>query len=212
MNDQKIIPQGLIRKLRAKLGVSDEKFDRIYPDPICRASDMHWTPVCVAKRAAELLVDKEGARILDVGSGAGKFCLIGALSTNGIFTGVEQRDYLVSMSRGIAERNKVERVSFVHGNMIDIDWSGYDGFYLFNPFIENLYEEENKIDDRVPGAWVFYAKYVRIAQRKLYRAPEGTRVVTYHGFGGDMPTGYTLASSEPIGSDKLNLWIKDQAL
>jgi len=36
----------------------------------------------------------------------------------------------------------------------------------------------------------------------------GTRVVTYHGFGGKLPAGYALASREPAGGDALELWIR----
>lgn len=201
-------PAAVFRRLRAGQRVSDEKFDQIYPEPIHRLSDMHWTPVRVAKRAAELLVAKDGARILDVGSGAGKFCLVGALTTKGVFTGVEQRDQLVTMSRGIAERHGVQRVSFIHGNMMEVDWRDYDGFYLFNPFVENLYEERCKIDDAVSCTWYFYQKYIRFVQRMLFRALPGTRVATYHGFGGDMPPDYALALREPIASDEIRLWVK----
>ncbi len=202
-------PLDCIKKLRAKQRVSDKRFDQIYPDPIYRLSEMHWTPVRVARRAAELLVTHDGARILDVGSGAGKFCLVGALTTEGVFTGVEQRDYLVAMCRDLAIRHKIEDASFVHGNMMDMDWAHFDGFYLFNPFVENLYGDRFKIDQGVSNTWFFYEKYIRIVQRKLFRARKDTRVVTYHGFGGDMPPGYTLVRSEPIASDKLELWVKD---
>ena len=45
---------------------------------------MHWTPVHVARRAAQFLVTGPETRVLDVGSGPGKFCLVGALATQGI--------------------------------------------------------------------------------------------------------------------------------
>jgi len=51
--------------------------------------------------------------------------------------------------------------------------------------------------------------YVDAVCRRLSIATQGTRVVTYHGFGGHMPRGFRLASREKAGSDELELWIKD---
>src|SRR5438309_796822 len=63
-------------------GVSDDiYFDRIYPEWARKLSRIHWTPIPVVRRAVELLTEGrelDPVRILDVGSGAGKFCLIGA--------------------------------------------------------------------------------------------------------------------------------------
>ncbi len=198
-----------VKRLRANQGVSDERFDMVYPDPIHRLSTAHWTPVRVARRAAELLVTKPGTKVLDVGSGSGKFCIIGALTTEGVFTGIEQRDYLVELSRSLAQRFLIERAHFIHGNMMGLDWSEYDSFYLYNPFVENMYDEASQIDNDVAQTWFCYEKYVHTVRRKLLQAPAGTRVVTYHGFGGDFPPGYSCVLREPIGSDKLDVWVKD---
>ncbi|MBI3542695.1 MAG: hypothetical protein HY075_05405 [Deltaproteobacteria bacterium] len=58
----------------------------------------------MARRAAELLTDGRAARVLDVGSGAGKFCLVGALSSKGRFVGIERQRRLVDLSRELAAR------------------------------------------------------------------------------------------------------------
>ena len=67
--------------------VEDEKFDLIYPPQIRELSSLHWTPVAVAAEAAKLLVTAPGTRVLDIGCGPGKFCLVGASLTDGRFTG-----------------------------------------------------------------------------------------------------------------------------
>ncbi len=77
-------------------------FDHVYPDWVRSLSERHWTPVDVAERAAELLVTSAGVRVLDVGSGAGKFCIIGALTTEGKFCGIEQRAHLIDVAREAA--------------------------------------------------------------------------------------------------------------
>ncbi|MBK9736331.1 MAG: hypothetical protein IPO92_15780 [Saprospiraceae bacterium] len=49
-----------------------------------------FTPVDVSILAARYLATNEDSKILDIGSGAGKFCLIGSACSEGTFTGVEQ--------------------------------------------------------------------------------------------------------------------------
>ena len=69
-------------------------FDLVYPKWIQDLSESHWTPVPIALEAARFLVTQPGTRVLDIGCGPGKFCAIGALTTKGHFTGVEQRSRL----------------------------------------------------------------------------------------------------------------------
>jgi len=80
----------LLDRLLSGAQVADLEFDAIYPQWVRRLSEQHWTPLDVCIRAAELLVTDERSTVLDVGSGAGKFCLIGAASTGATFVGVEQ--------------------------------------------------------------------------------------------------------------------------
>ena len=54
----------------------DEKFERVYPARIRKLSAIYWTPVAVAAEAARLLVTRPGLRVLDVGCGPAKFCLV----------------------------------------------------------------------------------------------------------------------------------------
>ena len=89
----------IIQDLRGGRKVTDFRFDQVFPIEMRRLSETHWTPVEVAIRAAELLVEHDKTRILDVGSGCGKFCLVAALSCLGQFIGVEQRPHLVDIAR-----------------------------------------------------------------------------------------------------------------
>ena len=54
---------------------SDNRFNTLYPEPIRLLAARHWTPLNVARRASLFLAAEHGARILDIGSGVGKFCL-----------------------------------------------------------------------------------------------------------------------------------------
>ncbi len=193
--------------LRNGKNVSDFRFDQVYPAHVQECSNPHWTPVAVAKRAAEWLVADSGARILDVGSGAGKFCIVGALTTDGEFVGIEQRPYLVEAAQSAVKQWNVQRASFVAGNMAKIDWHQFTGFYLFNPFYEQI-NENRRIDKSISYSGLLFMRYLDIVKDNLRDALPGTRVVTYHGFGGDMPSCYECLISELHECGTLELWVK----
>jgi hypothetical protein len=58
--------------------LANSTFDKIYPKLYQEHSARHFTPVNIAIKAAKLLVDKPTDKILDIGSGVGKFCCIGS--------------------------------------------------------------------------------------------------------------------------------------
>ena len=204
--------------------IEDEKFDLIYPAQIRKLSSVFWTPVAVAAEAAKLLVTdrachavglaKAGTRVLDIGCGPGKFCLVAASLTDGRFTGVEQRSDLVAAARQAAKDLCLPRrslgeggthVEFLHGNVMDVDFADYDAFYLFNPFEENMFNG-HKIDRAVPLSPELFKRYTRHVSTQLGTKPLGTRVVTYLGYADDIPACYDCEST--LFNDDLKLWIK----
>ncbi len=187
--------------------VRDSVFDQIYPEELRSISKMHWTPVDVALRAAELLVVDQHTRVLDVGSGVGKFCMIGALSTAAQFTGVDVREHFVKFSRHFAIHYKIPRVKYVHSDMGRMDWSEYDSFYLFNPFCEVAVASIN-IDESLQVNEALHDRYVEQVKEKLIHARVGTRVATYHGFGGQFPDSYRLIHDEAFAHGSLEIWEK----
>jgi hypothetical protein len=204
--------QGYFTEIRRRLGagqhVSDSEFDAIFPPPIRAKSEIHWTPVAVAQRAARMLMADKHSRILDVGSGPGKFCLVGAMSSAGTYVGVEQRPHLSDFARTFALTHQLERVSFLNAGIEQIDWSPFSGIYLYNPFIETLYHPPDRIDDSIESGQERYLRLVRFVQLKLSRLRVGTRVVTFHGFGGDLPPSYDMVVQERWGEDYLICWEK----
>lgn len=196
------------RGLRTGSALSDPVFDRIYPEWVRELSEPHWTPLDVARRAAALLAVDSNTKILDVGSGSGKFCLVGALTTPATFVGVEQRGELVHVARQTARLCCATRARFLHANMMALDWSEFDGFYLFNPFYEHIAVYLPPISDPVELSPEYYTQYVLATCVKLFAARKGARVVTYYGFGGPMPPGFQRVLREPASSDFLELWEK----
>jgi SAM-dependent methyltransferase len=187
--------------------IEDEKFDLIYPRQIRELSSVFWTPVAVAAGAAKMLVTAPGTCVLDIGSGAGKFCLVGASLTDGRFTGVEQRSDLVAAARQAAIDLGLSNVEFIHGNVIDVAFADYDAFYLFNPFEENMLYG-HKIDRAVPFAPGLFKRDTSHVAVQLGARPVGTGVVTYAGYADDIPACYYCESA--LFGDDLKLWIKQR--
>ncbi len=189
---------------------SDEDFDALYPARWQAVSKRYWTPVAVASLAAAWLTeDPRLGPVLDIGSGVGKFCIVGALGTGGEFVGVEQRGALVRASRASAMSAGVSaRATFHHARASMELLRRHSAFYLFNPFAENLYEADGRLDDRVELSDRRFTEDLQLVEEALSYAKLGTRVVTYHGFGGSLPSGFVLGRVERIGSDALCLWIR----
>src|SRR5262249_5261941 len=54
----------------------DELFDRFLPFRLRVMSRMFWTPLAVAARAAAWFAESGVVTVVDIGSGAGKFCVV----------------------------------------------------------------------------------------------------------------------------------------
>jgi SAM-dependent methyltransferase len=187
--------------------LDDFAFDLYLPYSLRAISDVHWTPVDVCRRAVEMLREAGARRVLDVGAGAGKFCVVGALTSPLEFTGVEHRAALVGVARGVARYLRVaERARFVHGVVQDVTLTDFDALYLFNPFGESLLAGGDPIDTSVELGPARHTRDVAYVEDALGRAPVGTLVLTYHGFGGRLPEDYELLRDEPAGTDALKLW------
>ena len=189
-------------------GIADDHaFDEQLPRRLQTKAAVHFTPVAVARVAARLLAPEPGMRVLDVGAGPGKFCLVaGSAVPHGTFVGVELRPHLVRLARRIARGLALTNVQFVDGDALDLDWSAYDAFYLYNPFAEQLCDTARALDRRLDLAPFKFREYVRAVRERLLVARVGTRIVTYHGFGAPPPDGYDLVATER--TDDLELWIK----
>jgi SAM-dependent methyltransferase len=191
----------------------DAAFDERLPLGLQAKSSTHFTPVAVARLAASLLAPEPGMSVLDVGAGAGKFCITAALAMpNARFHGVEWRPHLVRFATRLASEWAVSNVRFVHGDAFDLDWSVYDAFYFYNPFAEQFLDPVFLLDDTIAFDPDNFSRLVMAVRQRLARARLGTRVATYHGFGAPPPLGYELAEFEEIGSDRVELWIKTRAI
>jgi len=195
----------IIKKLASGVEVEDEEFDTMYSEAYQEISEFHFTPVKVAKVAAHYLVNRPGARVLDIGSGAGKFCIVGAACTEGEFTGIEQRKNLHQLAQKLSERFQLSNIQNVHSNIIDIDFEAFDAIYYFNAFYENIVQH-CAIDQEVSLDKTFYNLYTQYMREQLCKMPIGTRLATYFSFLDEVPDCYKVQSAD--FDLKLKLWRK----
>ena len=186
---------------------SDDDFNSLYPRPVRQVALKHWTPLGVAKKAASFLTTSPAEKILDIGSGAGKFCLSAAhYFPQYSFYGLEQRADLVQLCNELKEKLSLANVSFINENIVQADWTPYHHFYFYNSFYENITGAQ-KIDEAIAYSEQLYEDYNKFLLNKLMEKPAGTRIVTYHSFGLQLPPDYLLVNSEL--DEYLKYWVKE---
>lgn len=187
--------------------ISDVGFNNLLPDYLKFAARLYFTPIEVAKQAAEWLTENNEKRILDIGAGVGKFCIAAANHVDCHFYGVEYRKSLVQVGKHIAKHFELNNVTLLNANILNIDFSDYDGFYLFNPFYENL-EKTKRLNDEVKLKAELYQVFLKYTDDQLDKAKAGTKLVTYHGNNFEVPNSYVKIKDAFNGD--LKLWVKQE--
>lgn len=199
----------VIEALAAGVCPPDSAFDAFLPAPLRRLSTRHWTPLAVSARAAQWFDECNVRTVIDIGSGAGKFCVAAALACHCHFTGLEHRAQLVACARVLARSFGVQsRAHFIHGALGEARLPSADAYYLYNPFEENVVDPTDRIDDDVELGEDRMSRDVQATHSLLDRAPAGTYVVTYNGFGGSLPASYRQVRVDRELPSPLSLWRK----
>jgi hypothetical protein len=206
-----LLPMQVGSALRQGLRLPDREFDRFLPRKLRRLSSQHWTPLLVVARAMSWLEEAGVRTVVDIGSGAGKFCVAGALFSRCTFVGIEQRADLVSTARVLSRLYGVQdRAVFLHECFGQIAPPAADAYYLFNPFGENLFTQHGRVDDAVELGPDRFERELEHTGNWLEAAPQGTYVVTYNGFGAEMPCSYTALRVARDLPCVLKLWRQDR--
>jgi SAM-dependent methyltransferase len=199
----------IAERLSAGSCPEDAAFDQFIPESMRAHSCHHWTPLAVALRAAEWFSEHRVRTVVDIGSGAGKFCVGAALAGYCHFTGLEQRERLVAGARLLARTFSVEsRVHFIHGVLGVARLPVADAYYLYNPFLENRMYREDHIDEDVELSEERQARDVLLLRELLSAARPGTYVLTYNGIDAKLPASYRLVCSDRELPNALCLWRK----
>lgn len=184
---------------------NDQEFDALYPEHIQQLSRKHWTALEVSLKAAQFLAEPQ-ARVLDIGSGVGKFCLNAAHHyPDMVFYGVEQRQDLFLLAENAKEKVALPNVHFIHANITQVNFKEFDHFYYFNSFYENI-DQLNGIDDTIEtsvGLYLYYCQYLFTA---LEEKPIGTKLVTLQSLEQEIPSSYKLVDT--FRGIFLKMWIK----
>lgn len=185
---------------------NDSAFDWLYPQKIRQLSKRHWTPLNIADQAGDFLADAPGRKVLDIGSGVGKFCIAAAhFHPQATFCGVEQRYELHQHAMAAKDVAQVKNADFVHENFTRLNLAEFDNFYFYNAFFENL-DDNDQIDENVACSASLYVQYCRYLYLGLERKPAGTRLVTYHSLQDEVPPAYQVVY---VSDDlQLKMWIK----
>ena len=112
----------VFEQLKQKKYPTNSAFDKIYPKLYQEHSARHFTPVNIAIKASKLLVDKPTDKILDIGSGVGKFCCIGSAVTDAHFYGIEKRKTLTNLSNKIKRQYKLKNAHFINDDFTALDF------------------------------------------------------------------------------------------
>jgi SAM-dependent methyltransferase len=195
----------LFKRINQNQQVEDHEFDRIYPKNIRKHSKNHFTPVMIAREAARFLSADGSVRVLDVGSGAGKFCSVASACSKAHYTGVEQRISLHRVAQSVVEKYSLDRVEFIHANILEFSFRSFDAIYFFNSFQENI-SPMDKMNDEIELDRKFYKLYGSYLKEQLEGMLAGTRLVTYHGFLQEIPSSFQLQEISP--DRHLRMWAK----
>lgn len=189
----------------AKINRDDTAFDNALKKSVQGHSYVHWTPIEVIKTAVDWLGTGASNRILDIGSGVGKFCLIGAMNSKAHYTGVEKRENLVDQANALKRELKLSNVDFIHSDIKEINFKDYTSFYFYNPFCEHI-ALSGSIDDQISFDEDAYYMYRTFVEEQLKKMPRGTKMVTYCSPDLDISIHFDLHDMYFDGL--LQLWIK----
>lgn len=185
---------------------NEAQFKQLYPLSIQQLDDVHWTPLLVAFKAMQFLKTAPGDKILDIGSGIGKFCLAGAYyKPQAFFYGIEQRRNLIEHAVAAKDLLGFKNVEFLQGDFTQVDLKEFNHFYFFNSFGENLLDQ-HRIDESIDYSAELYYYYSTYLRNKLDSMPTGTRFVSYCSTDDEIPLSYQLVKTLYEGN--LKFWIR----
>lgn len=157
----------------------DSSFDKIFQKKYSEISKVHWTPIEIAKIATNWLAKSADTKILDIGSGVGKFCIVGSMVSDAHFFGIEKRRSLVNETNRLKNKLKLNKINIINENVVNIDFKEFDSFYYFNPFCEQI-ATYGLIDDTLNPSNDNYETYQNHVFNQLNNLKVGARLVTYH--------------------------------
>ncbi|XDD44936.1 methyltransferase [Leptospira sp. WS39.C2] len=190
--------------------MTDQIWDSNLPAKYKSISTYQWTPVQVIEFTWQYLQTQSVSSILDLGSGVGKFCLYLAKLANGNFPiyGIEDRLDLYKVSESLKTKLKLEGVVFNHEDFLVNFPFGHSHYYLFNPLYETM-KGNYSIDFEKEKSANLFLKNLQILKSNLLKCKTGTKVITYHGFGGSILPGFRILMKKELELGEWMVWERD---
>lgn len=96
------------------------------------------TPYNVIRDILHTVRPTKDDTVYDIGSGYGRFCLYGALTSEATFKGIEAIEKRHEKAVEIKDNFKIPNVDFINENVLEAGISDGTIFYLFNPFYPDI--------------------------------------------------------------------------
>lgn len=187
--------------------MTDFQFDSLLPVSLQTLSPYQWTPELVIQYTWNYLKEQSVSSIMDLGSGVGKFCLILSQYTKNKFPiyGVEDRNELLEVALTLKTNLNLANVAFKSQNFLKSFPYGHSHYYLFNPLYETMKGSHSIDDSKLKSANLFLHN-LQILKELLYLCPKGTKLITYHGFGGSVLPGYKVQKKVNLDLGEWIVW------
>ncbi|MCG6144795.1 methyltransferase [Leptospira bandrabouensis] len=199
------------KKMDVGVPMTDELWDSYLPKKFQSLSSFQWTPIPVIERTWKYLsLEKEVTSLVDLGSGVGKFCIYLSILANRSINilGLEDREELVDLSLSLKALWNTPEVNFKNINFLDEFPYGHSHYYCFNPLYETMKGSHSIDSTKIKSANQFL-KDLEILKRKLYQLNSGTKLITFHGFGGSFLDGFRIVLKEEIVCGEFLVWERE---
>ncbi len=179
-------------------------FDELLHSEFQKLSTTFWSSNEIIDLTIDWLELNSTSRVLDIGSGVGKFCVLGSQISDASFTGVEIRKNLVAEAKRLANKLELDNCVFIHSDVRDFDFQEYDSFFYYNPFCEHIAIDE-VIDNTIEFSRENHRKYEELMFEKLKTLSVGIKIITYCSSDFILPRNYHLIKTN--GDSTLALWV-----
>ncbi|MGE0631999.1 MAG: class I SAM-dependent methyltransferase [Pseudobdellovibrionaceae bacterium] len=205
-----VLALNVIEQIRSGKAIEETEFDQIFPPYYQFQSTIHWSSIEVARQISEWINPLNRKSLVDIGCGVGKLCLLLRILTNYEIFGIEQRPKLVEIANKIIKVNCLKNISITQMNMLDLNWDLHDIYYLYNPFQEHIADEDHSIIEKdIEFDAKNYAHYTSEVFRQLTLAKPGKVLITFHGYGGRVPSSWRMVASRHMENGNLTMWVKE---